>query len=178
LGGGIGISTGTSTGNGAGTGTGKKKGKKMGERVLCSEIQGMIWDEHGRIKLTWDDDLDDLIVSDPNRAVSRQEQQPSSLSSPPAPVLDNQALGTLHAHNRELVRRSARLLNQFGFGHFLSPSKSRKLAILPEHEGRAVELLRREEGRKVVAVGWDGKEVGDGTFVKGEWGLRWKHDRE
>lgn len=89
-----------------------------------------------------------------------------SISPPPSA----QVLGMVNASNRELVRRSARLLVHFGFPH-LAAKRSRMFPL--EWETEAIELLKSET-REVKGVGWDGKVIDDVTHQKGEWGLKWK----
>lgn len=86
------------------------------------------------------------------------------------PTDDKQQLGMRNAHNRETVRRSARLLVHFGFPHFLAKRS-------PGDTLEAMTAIQNEQ-RRVEAVLPDGKPVpgGDVTTAKGEWGLRWARD--
>jgi len=120
--------------------------------VLCAQVQASLFAaETGRM---------------------RHEQQHDE-----ARELDPQALGMANAANREMVRRSARLLHHFGFQHFATPSKrgsrSAVTSQLQQHEQSAIEQVSREQ-REVVAVDAKGKLVDDVTHAKGDWGLRWK----
>lgn len=123
--------------------------------ALCEHTQTSLFSsDTGRITLQLD-------PSQPQSAVGSTE-------------LDSQQLGMAVAHNRESVRRAARLLVHFGFPHFNATQcrpKSRLLGSTIE-----AECMRAAAGelRAVEAIGADGKPISDVTHAKGDWGLRWK----
>ena len=149
---------------------------KDGRVVLCADVQERVFDEStGRPRsrsIPLAKGLPELSPKSTEGgsadAGSGEPTSPtvSTSTSPPSA----QALGMLNASNRELVRRSARLLVHFGFPH-LAGKKSRMFPL--EWETEAIERLKVET-RDVKGVGWDGKVVEDVTHQKGEWGLKWK----
>lgn len=110
---------------------------------------------------------------DPATTLLSSSPTTSSRSPPSA-----QALGMINASNRELVRRSARLLVHFGFDHLTRGKRGRTFPR--EWEEEAVRVIKEDDRggiKEVVPVGWDGKVIEDVTHQKGEWGLKWKDQK-
>lgn len=148
---------------------------KGGRVVLCKDVQERIFDEAtGRPRLgrPLANGLPELGRGTKSTEAAEDGREPAEpiKSEPSTPPPTAQALGMLNASNRELVRRSARLLVHFGFPH-LAAKKSRMFPLV--WEAPAIDRLK-EETRGVKGVGWDGKVVEDVTHQKGEWGLKWK----
>ena len=150
---------------------GKGSGKE-GRVVLCSDVQGRVFDETTGRPRTREgplaEGLPELVPITSRENEIESSSTPASMSTSPPPSA--QVLGMANASNRELVRRSARLLAHFGFPH-LAAKRSRMFPL--EWETEAIELLKSET-REVKGVGWDGKVIEDVTHQKGEWGLKWK----
>jgi hypothetical protein len=165
--------------------------------LLCSDVQARVFDPAtGRAR--WEDGLGGVFEGRTTRFVKgeggqgvegeeEEEEQDgerdksttllsssptNSSRSPPSA----QALGMINASNRELVRRSARLLVHFGFDHLTVGKRGRTFPR--EWEQEAVRMIKEDQGGKeVVPVGWDGKVIEDVTHQKGEWGLKWKDQK-
>jgi hypothetical protein len=123
---------------------------KKAVAISCSQVQGAIFD--------------------PTTGLYRSS---TTVASTP---IDSQSLGMVNAQNREMIRRSARLLYHFGFGHFttLKRSKSRGIFGLSGDDEQSLVEMFQGERREVVAVDETGRGLTDVTSAKGEWGLKWK----
>lgn len=165
--------------------------------LLCSDVQARVFDPAtGRAR--WDDGLGGIFAGRTTRFVGveagqggegeeedegqdgEKDKSEGLLSSSPTNSSRSppsaQALGMINASNRELIRRSARLLVHFGFDHLTSGKRGRTFPR--EWEQEAVRVIKEDLGAKeVVPVGWDGKVIEDVTHQKGEWGLKWKDQK-
>lgn len=133
------------------------------EGVACGEVEERVYDKAtGRARA---------------QGTSSDEDGAEAAAPPAADRLDAQQLGMLNAHNREVVRRAARLLVHYRFQHFAPRSIGHAGdATQPRgDQGDADDAAVWKEPREVEPVR-RGKRIEDVTHAKGEWGLRWKQE--